>query len=325
MKKVGWRRPPVIADDEGVEPDIAYVLRRLEQMRSAGIWPNGLRYLWTDAFGLLLLLSLHRRTAEARWLEEAEALAAEVDRVLGRPRGYRIGEEADRDGQYFHYLSMWMFALWRFGQVRGEYQQRAVDLVRQVHEPFVLRGVGVHWKMLEDLSAPYPGYGLGALDAFDGFMAYSLINASEGGDPLAREIADMRQLIERQYRRLHIDQDLGLGMMLWMCAWCPEEPWAQPVREQSLKTLESMWRPAEPDHLGERGYFARHPQSRQERYAFTNYGVSIGLQAAGAWPGRVAALHRYFETYRSGDEYDTNAITHVMGCCAHLPGLLLPP
>jgi hypothetical protein len=30
-----------------------------------------------------------------------------VQRVLGRQRGIRIGEEPDRDGQYFHYLAMW--------------------------------------------------------------------------------------------------------------------------------------------------------------------------------------------------------------------------
>ena len=40
-------------------------------------------------------------------------MVAEVARVLGRPRGIRIGEAPDRDGQYFHYLAMWLFALAR--------------------------------------------------------------------------------------------------------------------------------------------------------------------------------------------------------------------
>lgn len=305
-----------------MDADVEHVLGRLDWMRERGIWPNGLRYLWTDAFGLVLLLSLYRRLDDEAYRQQAEHLVSEVDRVLGRERGYRIGEEPDRDGQYFHYLSMWMFALWRFGQIEGRYQQRALELVRQVHEPFVVPGVGVHWKMLEDLSAPYPGYGLGALDAFDGYVAYSLINASAEDEPLAEEISDMRDLIERQYRRLEIDQDLGLGMMLWMCGWFPEEPWARRQRERSLATLERMWHPV-PGDGGPGGYFARHPHLPQTRFAFTNYGVSIGLQCVGEWPQRVEALHRYFETYRSGDEYDVNAITHVMGCCARLPGLLL--
>ena len=49
-------------------------------------------------------------------------------------------------------------------------------------------GRGVHWKMKEDLSAPYPGYGFGALDAFDGYVSYHLLDAVA----LSREIADMR-------------------------------------------------------------------------------------------------------------------------------------
>ena len=59
------------------------------------------------------------------------------------------------------------------------------------------------------------------------------------------------------------------------------------------------------------------------KFAFTNYGVSIGLQAVGAWPERVAQLNAFFETYRSHDEYDRNAITHVSACCSWFPGKLL--
>jgi hypothetical protein len=51
--------------------------------------------------------------------------------------------------------------------------------------------------------------------------------------------------------------------------------------------------------------------------------VSVGLQAVGASPERVAALNRYFDEYRSGDEYDEAAITHVMACSSHFPGLLI--
>ena len=37
-----------------------------------------------------------------------------------------------------------------------------------------------------------------------------------------------------------------------------------------------------------------------------------GYSPSGAWPERVDALNAYFESYRSGDEYDRNAITNVM-------------
>ncbi len=60
------------------------------------------------------------------------------------------------------------------------------------------------------------------------------------------------------------------------------------------------------------------------KFAFTNSGVSAGLQAAGAWPERVARLNSFFEAYRSGDEYDTDAITHVMACVSSFAGEFIP-
>ena len=46
---------------------------------------------------------------------------------------------------------------------------------------------------------------------------------------------------------------------------------------------------------------------------------------AGAMQDRVHPTNAYFETYPSGDEYDRAAITHVMACNSHFPGLLLTP
>jgi hypothetical protein len=280
-------------------------------MRKERIWPNGLRYLWTDAFGLVLLVSLYEVLRNERYLAEAEELVTEVNRVLGRPRGIRIGEEPDRDGQYFHYLAMWLYALAVLGRQLPAYRQQGVALVRQIHDPFVVPGRGVIWKMQEDLSGPYPGYGFGALDAFDGYVSYRLLDERK----LAREIAEMRSLIDQSADDLVITQDLGLGMMLWLTHFFPDEDWAKLHKTQSLTMLDRMWEG--------QGYFAREPYLPHVRFAFTNYGVSVGLQGVGAWPERVEALNAYFETYRSGDEYDRNAITHVMACSSHFPGLLL--
>jgi hypothetical protein len=278
-------------------------------MRERRIWPNGRRYLWTDAFGVVLLVSLYRRLGENRYLEEAEWVVAEVDRVLGRRVGIRIGEAPDRDGQYFHYLAMWLLALGRLGAVRGGYRERAVALARAIHPRFVVPGTGVIWKMLEDLSAPYPGYGLGAIDAFHGYVVYRLLDA----DALAGEIAEMHELVERSYRSLSITQDLGLGMMLWLSHVFPGEAWAVAQRDRGLATLDSMW-------VDPPGYFCREPGLSQVKFAFTNYGVSLGLQSVGAQLQRVERLNAFFAEYRSGDEYDTDAITHVMGCTSLLPG-----
>ena len=62
--------------------------------------------------------------AEPRYLDEAEWLVAEVERVLGRPRGIRIGEAPDRDGQYFHYLAMWLYALAVLGRHVPDYRRQ---------------------------------------------------------------------------------------------------------------------------------------------------------------------------------------------------------
>src|SRR2546423_13694759 len=176
--------------------DVRYVLDKLDWMRAERIWPNGRRYLWTDAFGVVLYLSLYRELGEQRWLQAAEQLVTEVERVLGRPRGLRIGEASDRDGQYFHYLAMWLFALARLGDVKPEYRERGIALARDIHQAFVIPGRGVVWKMKEDLSGPYPGYGLGALDAYDGYVSYRLLDCNA----LGPEIAEMSALIEQTWR-----------------------------------------------------------------------------------------------------------------------------
>jgi hypothetical protein len=290
---------------------IEYVLDKLRWMRSEHIWPNGLRYLWTDAFGVVLLVSLYNALAKDAFLDEAERVVAEVDRVLGRPRGIRIGEEPDRDGQYFHYLAMWLYALAVMGRHIPRYRKKGIDLVHQVHDAFLVPGRGVIWKMKEDLRGPYPGYGLGALDAFDGYVSYRMLDEKA----LSREIDDMRKLIDHSAPSLVITQDLGLGMMLWMTQFFPEDPWAQLQRKRCLIVLDHMWR--------EEGYFCREPNLLDTKFAFTNYGVSIGLQAVAAMPERVERLNDFFESYRSGDEYDRAAITHVMACSSHFPGYLI--
>ena len=68
--------------------DIEYVLKKLRWMREQRVWPNGLRYLWTDAFGLILLVSLYCDLHEQRYLDDAEKLVKDVENVLGRGAGF---------------------------------------------------------------------------------------------------------------------------------------------------------------------------------------------------------------------------------------------
>jgi hypothetical protein len=291
--------------------ETGYVVDKLRWMRTEAIWPNGLRYLWTDAFGVVLLVSLYAALGERRYLDEAESVVANVERVLGRRRGIRIGEAGDRDGQYLHYLAMWLFALGVLGRHVADYRRMGVAVVREIHDAFVIPDRGVIWKMNEELTAPYPGYGFGALDAFDGYVSYRLLD----DDALSREIAEMRSLIDLSARQLVITQDLGIGMMLWMTQFFPNDEWAVIQQARCLSTLDRMWVRA--------GYFSREPGMPDVKFAFTNYGVSVGLQAVDAMPERVALLNAYFESYRSGDHYDRDAITHVMACSSHFPGYLV--
>ncbi|MFA9565970.1 MAG: hypothetical protein ACERLM_14900 [Acidimicrobiales bacterium] len=301
--------PPLAGADH-----VSAVLRRLTWMQAEGIWPDGTRYLWTDAFGVVLLCSLADATGQGHFLDRAERLVADVDSVLGRSPGYRIGEAADRDGQYFHYLTVWAFALGVLGARRTGYHERALELVRAVHGPFVIPGRGIWWKMSEDLSGPYPGYGLGGLDPFQARAVYRFLDAGTG--VLAAELDDLAGLIEPVWRDLVITQDLGLGMMLWSARRCRDEAWAAEHEDRSLAVLDRMW-------VDPPGYVCREPGAPGVLFAFTNYGVALGLQAAECHQDRVEAIIARFDTYRAGDHYDRDAITHVMGCVARLPGAFL--
>ncbi len=77
------------------------------------------------------------------------------------------------------------------------------------------------------------------------------------------------------------------------------------------------------DVSGESGYFCRDPRHRKTKFAFTNFGVSYGLQSWKLFPDKVTKLNAFFESYESHDEYDRDAITHVMYLNSILPGVLI--
>ena len=308
---------------------LAWVQRKLQWMRAEGIWPRAAkhaRYLWTDAFGVALLASLFVETGDCAHLDEASWLVDEVMRVLGRKKGVRIGEAPDRDGQYAHYLAMWLSTLALLADVvdaRGggsglRFRELGLRIAADIHPAFVVRGQGVWWKLEENLSRPHhDGYGFGALDSLDLFVAYRMLDPA--GMRLGRETEEVHDILQAQLRRgLNLDQDLSLGMALWLssAACAKGRDWALDLRSQALAALEGLWQPR-------KGCFARSSRERGFVLAFGNHGVAIGLAAADVWPERVAKQHAFFETFRSGDKYDCEAITHVMHCCAHLPGVLV--
>lgn len=125
----------------------------------------------------------------------------------------------------------------------------------------------------------------------------------------------MKALIDRDYRTLDIEQDLGLGMMLWFAHFYPEAAWAKLQSRRAQKRLTACG-------STRRDTSAERP-ARSRPSSPSPITESVGLQAAGCWPERVHKLNTFFETWRSGDEYDTEAITWVMACVSHLPGVFL--
>lgn len=232
------------------------------------------RYLWSDAFGVCSLLSLHHATKQRKFLLQAEALARDVHADLGFRRGsrkkrlsaqasaaapllggLRIGKpQAHEDGQYFHYLTKWMFALLRLSAAGGDarYLAWAVQLAAVAHRRFVLRDadgepVRMVWKRSTDLERVMVS-GEGTLDPFDGLVTFRLLQraSAEASGPgcrpvLEREIADMQRLVDRRAAALTMSDDaLDLGQALWLAAWFPGEKWARQLASVALAGLEKL-------------------------------------------------------------------------------------
>ena len=292
------------------------VQTRLGELRDYGVWPHGSRDLWTDALGVVCLVSLYVELAEKHLLHEAQWVAQEVDRVLGRRKGIRTAERVDGQGQTFRSMALWIFALHRLGTFLPEYHHRALSLVREIHAPFVRPGAGIVARMEEDLSKPFPGSGPGLLEVFMGLAVYREI----GPDALQPEIEELEGMVQTTHRSLAPDHGVDLGLLLWITHFFPRESWALGLREKALAGLDGRW-------VDPPGYFRRNlPEPwvgpvRSNRLAISNLTASIGLQSQGVWTHRVERLHRYFlEDYRW--EVDMrDALAPMLACTSLRPGL----
>eukprot|EP00743_Colponemidia_sp_Colp-15_P014814 GILK01017641.1.p1 GENE.GILK01017641.1~~GILK01017641.1.p1 ORF type:complete len:291 (+),score=35.53 GILK01017641.1:113-874(+) len=213
------------------------------------------RYLWTDAFGVCSYISLFHVTRRSSYLDQADALIRNVHDVLGKNRagthrlghasemhptkgGLRIGKEdeegtPDGDGQYFHYLTKWMFALSRMSIARSDaqYLRWAVELAQAIHPHFVYRRESsrprMYWKISTDLSHPHVA-SEGNLDPFDGLVTYSLLRDLSGDPSVLRdEIQDMQKIVNSKYKSYSSHDPLDLGEALWLAHWYSEDEWAK--------------------------------------------------------------------------------------------------
>ncbi|KAK3333516.1 hypothetical protein B0T19DRAFT_399191 [Cercophora scortea] len=302
------------------------------------------RYLWTDAFGVINFITLSKETSSPLYLTLAKRLVETVHNILGKTRdgsarlphateaeplkgGLRIGkvdaDGSDGDGQYHHYLTLWMFALNRLALATGEakYNQLAVQLAKAIHPHFVLHTSGkarMVWKVSTDMQhvlVPSEGH----LDAATGFVVYRLLQATAehfeaGSTVLEAEIAEYQQLMNRR-GKLQVSSDLlDLGMGLWMCHFFRDEGWASSVGNQSLEVARSV--------LDEKG--ALMVKGAAHRLAFREFGACMGLRCYGVdedLEQRVGAVIDFWERYfdESMDE-DLRPISLVMYAAAVIPG-----
>jgi hypothetical protein len=174
--------------------------------------------------------------------------------------GLRIGkvdaEGPDGDGQYHHYLTLWMFALNRISLASGDktYNDMAIALAKAIHAPFFSnRGSSkprMVWKMNSTLDEVLVG-SEGNLDAVDGFVVFRLLAATDkhfgfgsgmsddsgGGGVLSEEIDDYHRVMERKGRHFVSSDPLDLGMTLWTMQWVANEDWAEEIVESCFERV----------------------------------------------------------------------------------------
>eukprot|EP00878_Enallax_costatus_P018298 GHUV01019256.1.p1 GENE.GHUV01019256.1~~GHUV01019256.1.p1 ORF type:complete len:356 (+),score=110.57 GHUV01019256.1:134-1069(+) len=262
------------------------------------------RYLWTDAFGVVNYLTLSKDTGQTRYLDQALALIQAVHNTLGHTRdgsswltgaseqhptaaGLRIGKphtegHPDGDGQYFHYLTKWAFALAAAAAVTqdSKYLIWAIEMIQKVHPAFTYQPSGggptrMFWKMSIDLSHPAVS-SMGNLDPYDGLVTYKILQnqARTMGvcdtDVLSSETEDMQAMVDVRYTTYHSDDPLDLGEALWLSHWHRDQgAWARHISDASLGYLSDLW--------DEQGYF---DQPFRYRLAFREFGTSMGLQVS---------------------------------------------
>ncbi|KAB2580194.1 uncharacterized protein LTHEOB_8986 [Lasiodiplodia theobromae] len=287
------------------------------------------RYLWTDAFGVLNFLTLHHHhqhhantntdsgngaatttTKTAPYLSYATALAQTVHDTLGRTRdgsarlpgatdadptggGLRIGKEeadgADGDGQYHHYLTLWMYALnrlavaWRGAEEQGGQEEKekearrwngyAVRLMQVIHPAFVHdRASGrprMYWKVSVDLKRPLV-LSEGNLDPVDGLVVCKLLREFEGEDDVLRdEMRDYEKIVATKWKNYASTDPLDLGMTLWTAHhYAGKEQWATAFADKAKKDLKV---------LVDCGYFEA---GIKRRLAFREFGTVLGIRCA---------------------------------------------
>lgn len=296
------------------------------------------RYLWTDAFAVCNFLGLYESQKDTRYLDLAKKLVDQVHHILGKERsdsgnsgwisgldekegeahptigGLRIGKELperrpeepfdeqlewERDGQYFHYLTKWMYALSRMTELTGEYRYNrwAIELAKTAFAKFtyVEPNSGqrlMYWKMSIHLDRPLVS-SVGQHDALDGWITYRKLQQISRTDPAGAIVPDLTEEI-RALREmtavtsLATADALGIGGLLsdtWLLTQQAQVDKAM-LQKLLIASLQSL-------HA-----FTTHDKSlsypADYRLAFRELGLAIGLEGVRKMDQRLSEPLRRF-------------------------------
>ncbi|KAL9608356.1 MAG: hypothetical protein Q9167_006812 [Letrouitia subvulpina] len=299
------------------------------------------RYLWTDAFGVINFLTLYKESSDPKYLYFAGCLIASVHDILGSTRngasrlpgvteqnllggGLRIGKEdesgPDGDGQYHHYLTIWMFALNRMTLATGDhrYNNQAISLAKAIHPRFFHKRTStqpcMYWKISTDMQRPLIA-NEGNTDPVTGFVVFRILQrAANDKSVLSEEIADYERIMNRKGEHKVSKDALDLGMTLWISHWLHGEPLGKQLQSQCMNRLYELF---EDD-----GHFLR---STPYRLAFREFGTCMGM---GCWADsnsllegwKAEILTSWENVLETQTPENLRPITQVMYAAALIPG-----
>ncbi|MBD3228184.1 MAG: hypothetical protein GF329_08340 [Candidatus Lokiarchaeota archaeon] len=252
------------------------------------------RYLWTDAFAVFNFIQLYKQTEDHSYKQLAIDLVDQVHNILGKHRtdddhegwlankdhptkkGLRIGKklperkpneefnqrlEWERNGQYFHYLTKWMLALIKMGQIckNKKYYKWAVDLLK-ASLAFIHDGK-MYWKMSIDLSRPLiPS--MGQHDPLNGYVTFKVVDIYTKQN-LRNEIRKIQRIMKSI--QLSTIDPLGIGELL-------VDAYKLYLMNDDPRLISDILEGAE---LGLKSF-----NVRTHSLAFRELGLAIGLEAA---------------------------------------------
>ncbi|PNP60982.1 hypothetical protein FNYG_14263 [Fusarium nygamai] len=302
------------------------------------------RYLWTDAFGVVNFITLYEETTDSKYLALAKRLVQTVHDVLGRTRdgasclpgatdaeplkgGLRIGKElatgSDGDGQYHHYLTLWMFALNRLSWAIHDpsFNDLAIQLAKAIHPKFCFQsssGPKMVWKISIDMDkvlVPTEGH----LDAATGFVVFRMLQETavqqgRNDQLLKQEISDYEKVMHRKGSLYPSGDPLDLGMGLWICHFYAHEKWSQAFTRQAIDLVNDLFDGKSADMSG----------SISRRLAFREFGACLGAQCVQPdepLKEQVSELIEFWEGHiHQHDQDGLKPISQVMYAAAIIPG-----